>query len=185
MLFPNENDYDAIINSVASSYGVDPSLIKATIAQESSFKPDAYREEPTIGDASTGLMQLLNRTAKALGYTGPPEGLKDPATNIGFGVKLISQNIKQAQGNVDVAISAYNAGFSSIRPNDAKRDKDGNIVNQSYVNKVKTYYAYFKGAITSTEVQVAQVQQTVSDNITLIGIAGALIIGAGIWFAIH
>ena len=176
-LFANENAYDEIIKPLAEAYGVDVALIKATMAQESSFNEKAFRAEPQINDGSTGLMQILMRTAKALGYTGDAMGLYDPSVNIMLGAKLIAQNITQAEGNLDIAISAYNAGFSAERPHDAKRDNEGNLINQSYVNKVKTYYAYFKGAISSTEAETSNIIQGASDNITLIGIGAALLAG--------
>lgn len=103
-------EYSALINKWASTYGVPVSWVKAVIMTESSGNPDAYRAEPAIGDASYGLMQLLYRTAKGLGYTGDPSGLYDPDTNIQLGTKLIGQ-IRQNVGDDYVRMySAYNSG---------------------------------------------------------------------------
>lgn len=141
----NEDRYDAIVGEKAAKYGVPASMIKAVIAQESAFNPRADREEPQINDRSRGLMQLLERTARALGYAGPIDGLYDPARNIEFGTKLLAENHRQARGNWDVALSAYNAGFSSIRPWDAKRTPQGDMINKDYVARVqgnRTYFTY-------------------------------------------
>jgi hypothetical protein len=91
-------------------------LILATIGQESGWNKKALRIERRINDASYGLMQLLYRTARQLGYKGergeadPLTGLFDPAVNIDLGTRLISQNRKMA-GNWTGAISAYNGGW--------------------------------------------------------------------------
>src|SRR5258707_5310043 len=51
---------------------------------ESSFNPTAFRQEPS-GVASYGLMQVLDVTARGLGFTGTLDDLYDPATGILWG----------------------------------------------------------------------------------------------------
>lgn len=102
--------YDALIRSNAERWSVPISWIKAVIMQESSGNPNAYRAEPQIGDASYGLMQLLYRTAKGLGYAGTPEGLYDPATNIELGTKLLGQLRRSYGDDFSRVYSAYNSG---------------------------------------------------------------------------
>ena len=150
-----EDDFDSIVQEKAQKYMVPAALIKAVIAQESAFKPAALREEPQINTRSRGLMQLLETTANALGYRGPTVELHDPEKNIELGAKLLAQNFKQARGNWDVALSAYNAGFSKDRPWDAKRytedpkhPKFGRMINEDYVRRVRGNWEYFKfGAV--------------------------------------
>lgn len=143
-----EDEFDSIVQAKAQKYAVPAALIKGVIAQESAFKPDALREEPQINTRSRGLMQLLETTANALGYRGPTVELHDPEKNIELGTKLLAQNLKQANGNWDVAISAYNAGFSKIRPWDAKRKRGGRMINEDYVRRVRGNWEYFKfGAV--------------------------------------
>lgn len=167
----NENAYDSIIRDVSSRYDVPVPLIKAIIAQESSFRPNAYRAEVAIGDASRGLMQILLSTAKGEGYTGiggdPTQGtgLFNPATNIEFGTSYLASQLQRTGGNVRDAISAYNGGF---RPNLGfgkvttqplrlclARDGQGTCIqyrnvavgeygNQPYVNAVLSNLAYFE-----------------------------------------
>ena len=148
----------------ARTHGVPVALILATIAAESGGEPYAYRAEPQIKDASSGLMQVLRKTARALGYGGsfaptdeatikargwPLTGIWEPAINIGLGAKLLGQNLRAARPTrgdtaLAVAVSAYNAGFSAERPGDAKRTSTGAIVNQDYVDKVLRYMARFE-----------------------------------------
>lgn len=159
-LFVNDSAFDSLYAVSATRYaagtGLDvPGLIalaKGTTMQESRFNPAAYRFEPKLNDASRGLMQLLLSTARAIGYSGDvgddtahTGGLYDPATNIDLGVKLLAENLRRASGNLTIAVSAYNGGFSEIRPNDAKRDGSGNLINQPYVDAVLNYYNGYLG----------------------------------------
>lgn len=157
MLFVHENDFDPIVETAATAWDVDAALIKAIIGAESEFNPNAYRAEPQIGDASYGLMQLLYQTAKSLGYTGSTDGLRDPTTNIRLGTRYLADLTKQASQRgygVDSAISAYNAGFSTVRPGDGKRttnDPSSPFINQSYVDKVIRFANYFHGGAQQLE----------------------------------
>jgi soluble lytic murein transglycosylase-like protein len=102
--------YGDEINAAAQQYSVDPNDIAAVIQTESSGDPNAFRAEPKYPPGSYGLMQLLYTTAQSLGYTGTPDGLYDPATNIMLGTQLLSQ-LQAKYGDDKAAIySAYNSG---------------------------------------------------------------------------
>jgi soluble lytic murein transglycosylase-like protein len=102
--------FDTEIAASAQLYNVPETWVRAVIDTESSWRPMAYRAEPQISDASYGLMQLLTRTAKGLGYTGAPEGLYDPATNIDLGTKLLGQLRRSYGDDFRRVYSAYNSG---------------------------------------------------------------------------
>lgn len=153
MLWPDENKYDEIIETYALINEVPVPLIKAVMAKESSFDPTAYREEPQIGDASRGLMQLLFKTARGLGFGGNADDLLDPLTSIEYGSKLLAANLKQANGDVPTAVAAYNAGWGKTNKHDAPRDANGNFVNQGYVDDINVYYGYFSGNVSEGDVQ--------------------------------
>lgn len=150
MRYARENDFDDIVALAGQAWDVDPALIKAVIAVESEFSPRAFRAEPKIGDASYGLMQLLYKTARALGFTGVAADLYDPTVNIRLGTRYLADNVRTALSRgykVDSAISAYNAGFSSVRAGDGKRvtnDPTSPFINQAYVDKVLELAAYFR-----------------------------------------
>lgn len=91
------------------------SLVLGHMEQESSFRPDAYRAEPQIKDASYGLMQLLHGTAKWQGYNGETDGLFDPMNNIYYGMKYIAYLMGQFPGNQEGFIMAYNEGPGNYR----------------------------------------------------------------------
>ena len=104
------NEYDALIAAAAERYNVPFSWVKAVAGAESNFDPWAMRLEPKINDASRGLMQVLMRTARALGYQGDEQGLFDPATNIDLGAKLLGELISRCGANFRRVYSGYNSG---------------------------------------------------------------------------
>lgn len=102
--------FDDIVLKYAAQYQVPPAWIEAVILTESSGNPEAHRAEPQINDASYGLMQLLYATARGLGFTGQPEELYDPDTNIHFGTKLLADLKRRYGTDVRRIYSAYNSG---------------------------------------------------------------------------
>jgi len=58
-----------------------------------------------------GLMQIKLATARGLGYTGTAEGLRDPATNLMYGIKYLAGAFRAANGDNDRAVHYYAAGY--------------------------------------------------------------------------
>lgn len=106
--------YRLLAESFGSRYHVDPALVLAVIHMESGGDPDAYRPEPTIQDASFGLMQLLLATAEGLGFTGPAKALFDPPVNIELGTRDLAGGIKD-YGTPWLALIDYNGGPGAVR----------------------------------------------------------------------
>jgi soluble lytic murein transglycosylase-like protein len=149
MRWAGEHSFDPQVATAAARWGVHPLLVHAVVAQESGFDPRAYRGEPQIGDASRGLMQLLYKTARSLGYSGPADGLYDVPTNLDLGCHLLHDNLSRTGGDVDAALSAYNGGF---RPSlgFGSRLPDGTFRNQVYVDGVREKLRYFTQQLASS-----------------------------------
>lgn len=101
--------YASIVSSASARYGVPASWINAVIMTESSGQQYAYRDEPQIHDGSYGLMQLLERTARGLGFNGDTDELFDPVVNIDLGTRLLS-DLRSRYVTFERVYSAYNSG---------------------------------------------------------------------------
>lgn len=95
-----ERFFHPIIVQAANRYQVDPALIKAIIMAESEYNPRAISKNGAIG-----LMQLMPDTAETLGV----EDSFNPEHNIDGGVRYFKQLMNQFDGNVKLALAAYNA----------------------------------------------------------------------------
>lgn len=129
------NTWDAQIKQIANEYGVDPALVKAIMATESSGNPNAVSP---VG--AEGLMQLMPATAQAYGVANP----FDPGQNLTAGTQFIDGLLSKYGGNVDYALAAYNWG-----PGNLDRKGYNNMPSETinYINRVNAYYNKFKGTI--------------------------------------
>lgn len=103
MLFPNFY-FDQV---EATSKKLDPWLVQSLIRQESAFDPAA---KSRVG--ATGLMQLMPSTARRMSKSGGK--LKDPAFNLSAGVRFLEILVKKFDGQVHLALAAYNAGPGKV-----------------------------------------------------------------------
>jgi soluble lytic murein transglycosylase len=102
-------DYWPLIRKYSEAHGLDPYLMSALIAQESTFTPDVRSSANAVG-----LMQLIPPTARIvarqLGIRGFATGmLTQPETNIRLGTKYFKDNMERF-GGAHFALAAYNAG---------------------------------------------------------------------------
>ena len=124
--------FDHIVQRVADRYEVDPALVRAIIMAESSYNPKAVSKK-----GAEGLMQLMPKTAEYLGV----EDTFDPEHNIDAGVRYFRKLLDQFNGNVKLALAAYNAGGSRVKKyKGIPPFKD----TQYYVKKVFEYHQRFK-----------------------------------------
>lgn len=106
---PSKNEILGIINEVSNKYDVDPKLIEALVKQESGFNPSAKSKAGALG-----LMQLMPSTAKGLGVSDP----MDARQNIEGGVKYVKSMLDRFNGNIILALAAYNAGPNAVKKYD-------------------------------------------------------------------
>jgi len=102
-LFPQLEEF---IAPAASKYGVAPELVAAVIWAESSGDPNARSHR-----GARGLMQLMPETATELGVTT----ILDPRENVEGGTRYLRQMLDAHEGDVSLALAAYNAGPEAVR----------------------------------------------------------------------
>jgi len=97
--------FDPIIEEAAHRQGVDSALVKAVIRAESDFVPYAISPK-----GAQGLMQLMPDTARRHNVWRAFE----PKENIEGGVKYLRSLLDRYDGNVRLALAAYNAGENAV-----------------------------------------------------------------------
>jgi soluble lytic murein transglycosylase-like protein len=95
----------AMVQKMAPKYGLDPDLVLAVIAVESSYRVDAVSEKNAMG-----LMQLIPETAERFGVAKP----FDPVQNLHGGMKYLRWLLAYFDGDVTLALAGYNAGEGAV-----------------------------------------------------------------------
>jgi hypothetical protein len=128
--------YDREINQCAARYRLDPNLVKAVIRAESDFNRHAVSRR-----GAQGLMQLMPATARELRVADPFNARQ----NIDGGTRYLRTLIDMFDGNVTLALAAYNAGPTLVK----KVRKVPSIPETVlYVKRVLSYYErYGEGRI--------------------------------------
>ena len=123
----SKQDIRRAINYYAKRYRLDPALLRAVIKAESDFRQHVVSRKGAVG-----LMQLTPDTAATLRVTN----VYDSVENIRGGAKQLRHLLNLYQGDLPLALAAYNAGVHRV--------KEGRVPNiretRLYVRKVLRYY---------------------------------------------
>jgi soluble lytic murein transglycosylase len=105
--------YWDLIQKYSAAGGLDPYLVAALMAQESTFVPDVRSSANAVG-----LMQLIPPTARIYARkVGLPYSAKlmtDPEANIRMGTTYLTDLMRQF-GRTHLALASYNAGEGAVR----------------------------------------------------------------------
>jgi soluble lytic murein transglycosylase-like protein len=127
-LLARAGQYDAIIETAASSASVEPNLLRAVIVVESGFNSHAVSKRGAVG-----LMQLMPSTASRFGVSN----LYDPRENVHAGARYLKFLMDRFGQDMRLALAAYNAGEEAV-------DRNGGIPpfteTMAYVPRVLKIY---------------------------------------------
>ena len=129
---PKIKYYNLIIERASVLYRIDPDLIRAMIMVES-----RYKVKVTSGKSAKGLMQIIPSTAAELGV----RNIFEPEENILAGAKYIRYLLGRFEGDVELALAAYNAGYRKVIEHNGLPPFPE---TQGYVENVFKYYTYYK-----------------------------------------
>jgi soluble lytic murein transglycosylase-like protein len=113
------------VKSAAEKYNVSEDLIKAVIKVESN-----YDRKSISKTGAMGMMQLMPKTALEMGVEKP----FDITENINGGAKYLGMMLEKYDGDLDKALSAYNAGPQRVDEVNGIPDIEE---TQNYVKMVK------------------------------------------------
>lgn len=126
------NGFDDLIEKASKEFGLDKNVIKSVIMTES-----AANHKAVSPAKAKGLMQLIDSTATDMGV----RNVFDPKQNIYGGTKYLAKMLRQYNGDLNLALAAYNAGpqnvekFNGVPPFDETKN---------YIAKVLGYLNHFK-----------------------------------------
>lgn len=129
----SSHEIQRAITFYATRYRLDPALLRAVIKAESGFRQDAVSHKGAIG-----LMQLMPETAAALRVTDVHDSLQ----NIRGGAKQLRDLLNRYDGDMALALAAYNAGVHRIKGGKIPRIRE----TRSYVRKVLRNYDKYQGS---------------------------------------
>ena len=96
---------ESLIAGAAQREGVRPDLLRGIMKAESGFRPCAVSPKGAMG-----LMQLMPATAAQFNLEDP----FDASENVNVGARLLKELLGRYNGNLALALGAYNAGPSRV-----------------------------------------------------------------------
>jgi soluble lytic murein transglycosylase-like protein len=133
--------FEPLIEQYAKLHQLDPALVKAVIAVESAFQPDAISVKGAVG-----LMQIIPDTGERYGVVGDAtstivQKLRDPAVNLRVGTRYLRDLLVMFADDLELVLAAYNAGENTVK-------RYGNTIppfaeTQEYVKLVQQFRSIY------------------------------------------
>ncbi len=121
---------EKLVREAAERHHMDPALVRAVIETESGWNATAKSRKGALG-----LMQLIPTTAVRFGVNDA----FSPQQNVDAGVRYLKTLLERYNGNLDLALAAYNAGEGAV---DRAHGIPAFRETREYVQKVQN--AYFR-----------------------------------------
>lgn len=112
---PNLKKFEPLMQQAGKEFSIDPALLKAVMAAESGFNPNAVSPKGAVG-----LMQIMPATAERYGLQGDQkksiaQKLTDPKTNIRLGARYLRDLHKMFPNQPLLILASYNAGEGAVK----------------------------------------------------------------------
>ena len=144
---------EKLVREAAERHSVDPALVRAVIETESNWNPSAYSRKGAMG-----LMQLIPTTAQRFGANDA----FNPKENVDAGVRYLKTLLERYNGNLDLALAAYNAGEGAV---DRAHGVPAYRETRNYVQKVQNaYYRPGSGRSDNAYVRANSIHRNVDAN---------------------
>ena len=141
---------EKLVREAADRHRVDPALVRAVIETESNWNPSAYSRKGAMG-----LMQLIPTTAQRFGANDA----FNPKENVDAGVRYLKTLLERYNGNLDLALAAYNAGEGAV---DRAHGIPDYRETRNYVHKVQNaYYRPGSGRLDNAYVRANSIHRNV------------------------
>jgi len=138
---PGAIPYQSEVQAAAQLTQIDPALIHAVIATESGYNPKALSPK-----GAYGLMQVMPATA--LTMTSIPVKQWSVPQQILWGSHYLKRMLDMFEGNVTLALAAYNAGPQAVKTH--QHAVPPFAETKQYIPKVLGYYQAFKTRLAPT-----------------------------------
>jgi soluble lytic murein transglycosylase-like protein len=144
---------EKLVREAAERHQVDPALVRAVIETESNWNPAAVSRKGALG-----LMQLIPTTAQRFGVNDA----FSPKQNVDAGVKYLKTLLERYNGNLDLALAAYNAGEGAV---DRAHGIPSFRETRNYVQRVQeAYYRPGSGRLDSAYTRTNQIHRVVDPS---------------------
>jgi len=144
---------EKLVREAAERHQIDPALVRAVIETESNWNPAAVSRKGALG-----LMQLVPTTAQRFGVNNA----FSPKQNVDAGVRYLKTLLERYNGNLDLALAAYNAGEGAV---DRAHGVPAFRETRNYVQRVQeAYYRPGSGRLESAYTRANQIHRVVEPS---------------------